>query len=71
MKSLQFENLFCRSVSFFICTLCQVLGLEQGMKQAKLYLWYPLFQVEWDRFHQHNHQTWNYLLTGYQLYSET
>lgn len=42
MKSLQCENLFCRNVSFFICTLCQVLGLEQGMKQASCILYFKL-----------------------------
>jgi hypothetical protein len=27
------------------------------MKQTYLYLWYPLFQAQWDRCGQQNHQT--------------
>ena len=25
------------------------LGIGQGMKQTYVYLWYPLFQAQWDR----------------------
>jgi hypothetical protein len=32
-------------------------GVGQGMKQTYLYLWYPLFQAQWDRCDQQNHQT--------------
>jgi hypothetical protein len=31
--------------------------VSQGMKQTYLYLWYPLFQAQWDRCGQQNHQT--------------
>jgi hypothetical protein len=31
-------------------------GVGQGMKQTYLYLWYPLFQAQWDRCVQQNHQ---------------
>jgi hypothetical protein len=26
------------------------------MKQTYLYMWYPLFQAQWDRCDQQNHQ---------------
>ena len=32
------------------------------MKQTLLYLWYPLFQVQWDKFDHSSYQTWNYFL---------
>ena len=32
-----------------------------GVKQIYLYLWYPLFQAQWERWDQQNHQTYNYL----------
>jgi hypothetical protein len=35
---------------------CQFRGVGQGMKQTYLYLWYPLFQAQWDRCVQRNHQ---------------
>jgi len=28
---------------------CPFRGVGQGMKQTYLYLWYPLFQAQWDR----------------------
>jgi hypothetical protein len=31
---------------------CQFRGVCQGMKQTYLYLWYPLFQAQWDRCDQ-------------------
>jgi hypothetical protein len=39
------------------------------MKQNELNLWYPLFQAQWDRCNQQNHQTYNYLVKGHHLYS--
>ena len=59
MESLQWENLnhlFCRNVSLLISPQCQFRGVGQGMKQTYLYLWYPLFQAQWDRCDQRNHQ---------------
>ena len=35
---------------------CQFRGVGQGMKRTYLYLWYPLFQAQWDRLDQQNHQ---------------
>ena len=37
---------FCRKVSFLTAPHCQFRGVGQGMKQAYLYLWYPLFQAQ-------------------------
>jgi hypothetical protein len=36
---------------------CQFRGVGQDMKQTYLYLWYPLFQAQWERCDQRNHQT--------------
>ena len=44
-------------VSFLTVPHCQFRGVGQGMKQTILYLWYPLFQAQWDRCDQRNHQT--------------
>ena len=44
-------------------------GARQGMKQTSLYLWYPLFQAQWDRCDRHHHQTWNYVVKGHHLVS--
>jgi hypothetical protein len=44
-------------------------GVGQGMRQTYLYLWSPLFQAQWDRWDQRNHQTYNYLVKGHHLYS--
>ena len=41
----------------------------QGMKQTLLYLLYPLFQAEWDRCDQQNHQIYIYVEKGHHLYS--
>jgi hypothetical protein len=52
MESSQWEHwnhLFCRKVSFFTTPHCQFRGVGQGMKQTYLYLWYLLFQAQWDR----------------------
>ena len=38
------------------------------MKQAELYLWYPLFQAQWDICDKHNHQILN-IVEGHHLYS--
>jgi len=37
------------------------------MKQTYLYLWYPLFQAQWDRCDQRNHQIYKYLVEGHHL----
>jgi hypothetical protein len=44
-------------VSFLTASHCQCRGVGQGMKQTYLFLWYPLFQAQWDRCDQRNHQT--------------
>jgi hypothetical protein len=59
MESSQCENwnhLFCRKVSFLTNPHCRFRGVGQGIKQTYLYLWYPLFQAQWDRSDQQNHQ---------------
>jgi hypothetical protein len=59
-ESSQWENwnhLFCRKVSFLTDPHCWFRGVGQGMKQTYLYLWYPLFQAQWDRCDQRNYQT--------------
>jgi hypothetical protein len=69
MESSQWENwyhLFCRKASFLTAPHCRFRGVGQYMKQTYLYLWYPLFQAEWDRSDQHN-----YLVKGHHLYSGT
>jgi hypothetical protein len=52
-----FICMFCRKVSFLTAPHCQFRCVGQGMKQTYLHLWYPLFQVQWDRCNQRNHQT--------------
>jgi hypothetical protein len=47
---------FGGKVSFLTAPHCQFRGVGQGMKQTYLYLWYPLFQAQWDRCVQQNHQ---------------
>jgi hypothetical protein len=37
---------------------CQFRVVGQGMEQTYLYLWYPLFQAQWNRCDQWNHQTY-------------
>ena len=44
-------------VKFLTAPHCQFRGICQGMKQTYLYLCYPLFQAQWDRCNQGNHQT--------------
>jgi hypothetical protein len=51
------KSSLCRKVSFFTDPHCRFRGVGQGMKQTYLYLWYPLFQAQWDRCDQQNHQT--------------
>jgi hypothetical protein len=73
MKNSQWENLnhlFCRKVLSLTIPHCQCQGVGQGMKQIYLYLWYPLFQAQWDRSDQKNHQAYNYLVKGHHLYNE-
>ena len=58
MESSQCENsyhLFWRKVSFLSAPHCQFRGVGQGMKQTYLYMWYPLFQAQWDRCDHRNH----------------
>jgi hypothetical protein len=43
-----------RKVSFLTAPHDQFQGVGQGMKQT--YLWYPLFQVQWDKCNERNHQ---------------
>ena len=60
MESSQWENLnhlFCRTGSFLTAPHCLFRGVSQGMKHIYLYIWYPLFQAQWDRCDQRNHQT--------------
>ena len=75
MESSQWENLrnhlFCRKVSFLTAPHCQFRGVGQGLKQTYMYLWYPLFQAQWDRCDQQNHQNENYLVKGHNLYNGT
>jgi aspartyl/asparaginyl beta-hydroxylase (cupin superfamily) len=71
MKSLKWKHLnhlFCRNVSFLTRHYCQFQDVGQGIKQSKLYLWYPLFQAQLNRCDQQNHQTKNYLVIGHHLY---
>jgi hypothetical protein len=59
MESSQWENLnhlFCRKVSFLTDPHCRFRGVGQGMNQTYLYQWYLLFQAQWDRCDQQNHQ---------------
>ena len=43
---------FVLNVSFLSVPHYQFPGAGQGMKQSYLYLWYPLFQAQWDRCDQ-------------------
>ena len=45
------------NVSFLTDPHCRFRGVSQGMKQTYVYLWYPLFQAQWDRCDQQNRQT--------------
>jgi len=40
-------NLYTGAISFLTAPHCQFRGVDQGMKQTYLYLWYPLFQAQW------------------------
>ena len=55
MESLQWGN--CHKDSFLTAPHCQSGGVDQGINQTYLYLWYSLFQALWDRCDQYNHQT--------------
>ena len=44
------NHLFCRKVSFLTATHYQVRGVCQGMQLTYVYMWYPLFQAQWDRY---------------------
>ena len=58
------KSFICRKISFLTSPV-------QGMKQIYLYLWHPLFQPQWDRCDQQNHQIYNHLWKGHHLYSGT
>jgi hypothetical protein len=45
------------NVSFLTDPDCRFRGVSQGMKQNYVYMWYPLFQAQWDRCDQQNRQT--------------
>jgi hypothetical protein len=45
----------CRKVSLLTAPHFQVRGVGQDMKQTYLYLWYPLFQAQWDRCYKLEH----------------
>ena len=42
--------------------MMRLMTCDQSMKQKYMYLWYPLFQAQWDRCDQQNRQTYNYLV---------
>ena len=74
MESSQWENLnqvFCRKVSFLTAPHCQFRDVGQVMKLTYLHMWYPLFQAQWNRCDQRNHQPPTYLVKGHHLYSRT
>ena len=50
------NHLFCRKVSFLAALPAQFRLVGQCMKQAYMYLWYSLFQTQWDRCDQRNHK---------------
>ena len=69
MESSHWENwnhLFRRRVSFLTAPHYRFWGVGQDMKPTYLYLWYHLFQAQWDRSDQHN-----YLVKGHHLHSGT
>jgi hypothetical protein len=45
-------------------------GVGQGMKQAYLYLWYPLFQVQCDRCDQQNYSVKGHIDSEWRLRTE-
>ena len=45
----------CRKVSLLTTPRFQFRGIGQDVKQTYLYLWYPLFQAQWDRCYQLEH----------------
>jgi hypothetical protein len=53
-------RVFQQTISMPMGTHCPFRGV--GMKHIYLFLWYPLFQSQWDRCDQRNHQTYNYLV---------
>ena len=53
------KSSLCRKVSLLTAPHCQLRVVGQGMKQIHLYMWYPLFQAQWDRCYQRNHQVIN------------
>ena len=53
-----FQNMSTMSISKCI---------SQGMKQTQLYLWYPLFQAQWDICDQQKHKAQNCLVKGHKI----
>ena len=49
------KSSLCCKVPFLTAPTCLFRGVGQDMKQTYLYLWYPLFQVQYDRCDQHNY----------------
>ena len=43
---------------------CQLQGFGQGMKQNLAVYVVSLFQAQWDRYHEQNHLTQNYVVTS-------
>ena len=49
------KSSLCCKVPFLTAPNCLFRGVGQDMKQTYLYLWYPLFQVQYDRCDQQNY----------------
>jgi hypothetical protein len=60
------KSSLCRKVPFLTTPHCLFWGVGQKMKQTYLYLWYPLFQAQCDRYDQQN-----YSVNGHHHYSGT
>ena len=60
------KSSLCRKVPFLTAPHCLFWGVGQEMKQTYLYLWYPLFQAQCDRYDQQN-----YSVNGHHHYSGT
>ena len=60
------KSSLCRKVPFLTASHCLFRGVGQEMKQTYLYLLYPLFQAQCDRYDQQN-----YSVNGHHHYSGT
>ena len=59
------KSSLCRKVSFLTAPHCLFWGVGQEMKQMYLYLWYPLFQAQCDRYDQQNYSVnWHHHYSG-------